>query len=47
MDRDLAVSLLDKMDKIVTALEKLAPKPEAEAEPAPEPEKAPVKTTKK
>ena len=43
MDRDLAVSLLDKMDKIVNALEKLAPKPEAEAEP----EKAPAKTTKK
>lgn len=47
MDRDLAVSLLDKMDKIIIALEKLAPKPEAEAEPTPEPEKAPVKTTKK
>ena len=47
MDRDLAVSLLDKMDNIINALEKLAPKPEAEAEPTPEPEKAPAKTTKK
>lgn len=47
MDRDLAVSLLDKMDKIITALEQLAPTPEAEAEPTPEPEKAPAKTTKK
>lgn len=47
MDRDLAVSLLDKMDKIVNALEKLAPTPEAKAEPTPEPEKAPAKTTKK
>lgn len=45
MDRDLAVSLLDKMEKIITALEKLAPTPEAKAEP--EPEKTPAKTTKK
>ena len=47
MDRDLAVSLLDKMDKLIAALKKLAPTPEAEAEPTPEPEKAPAKTTKK
>lgn len=45
MDRDLAVKLIDAVERATAALERLAP--ELEAKPEEQPEEKPAKTSKK